>query len=156
MMLSLEQAWDKFTANFTLYVILFITPFLILLINGAIRKRFKLPTTAGADWLLFLITFDIIALLTKDMQSYVSGFYQDHYVAVFVVLLLFELYLLFRFIMVVEKEVVYHFFSDRPTRNDISMVNALIMKVRLPIKRFLAFASVWFLFVYTVYIFIAK
>ncbi len=161
-LLDFKDAWDFFIANFTMFSILFIIPIFIIIVGSVGRKIYRMPQTAGTDYLLFLITFDAIAIINHDnMQLYVGNFYKNNYIAVFMILLILKSIILLRYVFPVERGIIYKFFSDT-LRSDNMIVPDIINREidqNIWIGKFKHFCSklvTWLFILYTISIFTFK
>lgn len=155
-----DEIASNITRNFDLIAFLFLIPILIIFIGAKIRKSNKLPENSISDWLLFLMTFDLAAFSDNfSIAQFICKPFYEFHVPIFLLLFLVELLILL-YVIPLEKNLIYSHFSKLITSNgDIVpkiFENHETSGISLFVKRIFWWFLVYFFFVFTIYMFVAK
>lgn len=80
----------KLTSTQIYYIANIAVPIAVFVLNVIFRLRRQLPLTAGADWVLLLLTFDLVVLMQQpEFAPHVGSWMKEQIGPVFVLLLIF-------------------------------------------------------------------
>jgi len=148
------EACSFFFRNFTLFAILFTVPALILAIVSRIRGLFKLPLSAGSDWMVLLITFDATSLMGRNnYQAFFPSFLQENYYSFFLILFLLELLILVTLVFTTERVLINVFLKEHFNQ---ALEGNKYSELSLWTRKFSCFVSTYIFFAINIYIFIAR